>query len=269
MLEEVKCELDEITQFAKEHSIAMVPGTFEGDKFPVADWDTAEPDSYRSYIEIAKILSCPLVVVERNMFDEQALEDLRPTESEESDGDEEEEPDAIAMKIEEKWSELTRGHSRKFGSMFSFTLHYFSGGICYRYDKEANWYEELSDSAKKLREELEAAEAASDVDLPELTKAEIESFARELANCELFQKAANQNARRFALEKKFPQIADDHAHRVSELIYQAKGILDLEIRPQLEASLDEDISKLMKQGLTKNQIAKQLKVTVSRVSKAI
>src|ERR1700731_3464808 len=105
----------------------------------------------------------------------------------------------------------------------------------HRYDREANWYTRLEEAAKILRDEMEAAEAELEEDeLPELTEKEIEKIASELANNELFQKATKQNARRYALKKKFPKLAEEHEGQVSEVIDHAKGIFELEIRPELE-----------------------------------
>jgi hypothetical protein len=120
-----------------------------------------------------------------------------------------------------------------------------------------------------LKEELEAAEAeVEEEEIPELTEKEIEELASELANNELFQKATNQNAKRFALKKKFPKLVEEHYRQISAIIDQAKGIFELEIKPQMEKALDDQIADLAKQGLNKDQIAKQLRVPVSRVKKA-
>ncbi len=272
MGDELAHEIGEITQAAGDFSLAIVVGTFDEEKLPVVDWDTTSPSNWKTYLALAKNLGCPFAVLEKYEFDQEEMQKLGPEESNGEDGDEfqDEEEAERASEFEAKWEKIVREYDRYYGSLYAFSLYYFSGGVCHKYDREANWYTKLTETASALKGELEAAEAElEEEEIPELTEKEIEEIASQLASNELFQKATNQNARRFAFKKKFPKLHEEHHHQISEIIDQAKGIFELEIKPELEKVLDNQIADLAKQGLNKDQIAKKLKVPVSRVKKVL
>jgi hypothetical protein len=272
MADELPREIDDITQAAGDLSLTIVLGTFDEEKLPVVEWDTSSPSTWKAYLAMAKTLGCLFVVLEKYEFDQKTLEELGPEQPDGEDGEEfqgDEQPDRES-ESEGKWEKITREHAGYFDSLYAFALYWFSGGVCHKYDREANWYTKLTEAARALKGELEAAEAElEEEEIPELTENEIEEMASELASNELFQKATNQNARRFALKKKFPKVREEHYHQISEIIDQAKGIFELELKPELEKALDNQIADLAKQGLNKDQIAKKLKVPVSRVKKVV
>jgi hypothetical protein len=270
MADELAREIDDIRQAAGDLAITIVPGTFDEGKFPIVDWDTHSTSTWKTYLAMAKDLGCPLVILEKYDFDEAAMEELGPGQAEGEDADEidEEEELDCESEFEARWEKIVRENVGYYGLSYTYSLYYFSGGICHRWNKEASWYLKLADEASRLSAELEAAQAElQEEEIPELTVKEIEETAFELANYELFQKATNQNAKRFALSKKFPKLVEDHFSQVSAIIDQAKGIFELEIKPEMEKALDNQIAELVKQGLNKDQISKQLKISASRVKK--
>src|SRR5260221_10785225 len=271
MADELAREIDDIGQAAGDLAITIVPGKFDKEKSPVVDWDTRSPSTLNTYLAMAKNLGCPLVVLEKYDFDEAALEELGPEQPEEEDMeeiDEEGEADRES-EFEVRWEKIAKEYAGYYGSLYAFSLYYFSSGICHKWGREASWYIKLTEVASGLRADLEAAQAdLQEEEIPELTEKEIEEMASELANYELFQKATNQNAKRFALKKKFPKLVEEHYGQVSAIVDQAKGIFELEIKPEMEKALDNQIAELAKQGLNKDQIAKQLRVSASRVKKA-
>ncbi len=272
MADELALEIDEIAQAAGDLSLTIVLGTFHEEKLPVVGWDTSSPSTWKTYLAMAKNLCCTFVVLEKYEFDQTALEELGPEQPEGEDGEELEggEQADRESEFEAKWEKIVREYAGYYGSLYAFALYYFSGGVSHKYDREANWYTKLTETASALKGELEAAKAElEEEEIPELTEKEIEEIATELANNELFQKATNQNARRFALKKKFPNLVEDHYRQIAEIIDQAKGIFELEIKPELEKALDNQIADLAKQGLNNDQIAKKMKVPVSRVKKAV
>lgn len=272
MTDELAREIDDIGQATSDLAITLVPGSFDAGKFPVVECDTRPPSTWKTYLSMAKGLGCPLVVLEKYEFDQTALEELGP---ERVEGNEEDEaeidggPDS-GSDFEVRWEKITQAYARYYSSLYAFSLYYFSGGICFRWNKEAPWYTKLAEEADELKAEMEVAEAElQEQEIPELTEKEIEEIASELAKYELFQKATNQNAKRFALKKKFPKLVESHSRQVTVIIDQAKGIFELELKPEMERILDGQIAELSKQGLNKDQIAKQLKVPATRVKKAI
>jgi hypothetical protein len=272
MPDELTREIETIIEAAREVSLTIVPGTFDDKKLPVVRLETTSASAWKTYLAIVKNLGCCLIVLEKYEFDQGAMEDLRPGQPDAEDAKEFEEGEEAEDdgEFEVKWEKLTLEFAAYYGSLSAFVLYCFREGICYTYEREASWYTKLTDAAEVLKEEVEAAEAEMEEDqIPDLTEKEIEEIAAELARNELFQKAANQNARRFALKKKFPKLLDEHFRQVSEIVDQAKGIFELEIEPEMEKALDTQILDLAKQGLNKEQIAKKLKVSVSRVKKAL
>jgi hypothetical protein len=271
MADELAREINEMGQAAGDFAITIVPGTFNEEEFPVVQWDACSTSTLKMYIEMAKNLGCPFIVLEKHIFDEATLEDLGPERPEEEDIEEidgDGEADR-AGEFEVTWNKIANEYARYYGSLYAFSLYYFSGGICHQWESEASWYVELTKVASELKAELELAQAELKEEvIPELTEKEIEELASELANYELFQKATNQNTKRFALKKKFPKLVVDHYRQVNAIIDQAKGIFELEIKPAMENDLDNQIAELSKQGLNKDQIAKQLKVSTARVKKA-
>ena len=272
MPDALKDEMDEIEQTATDLSITIVPAAFENEKLPTIDWDTSSPSAWKPYLAMARKLDCVLVVLQQYGFDQETLEELRP-EGSEGEYDEEledEEQTERAKELAAKWEKIVQEHFGYYGSSYAFALYYFNDGICHRYEKEAEWYTKLTQAANSLREELEAAEAdLEEEEIPELSDDEIERIAADLAKSDLFQQAGNQNARRFALKKKFPKIIEEHHRQITEIIDQAKGIFELEIKPEMEKALDNQIVELSKQGLNKDEIAKKVKVPVARVKKAL
>jgi hypothetical protein len=272
MADELTREIDDIAHAAADLSLTIVPGSIHELKFPVVEWDTSSPSTWKTYLAMAKTLGSSYVVLEKYDFDQTALEQLGPErpEGEEREEFEDEEQADGANEFEATWEKITQEYSEHYGSLSAFALYYFSNGICHRYDREADWYTKLTNAASALKEEMEAAQAESEEEeIPELTEEEIEEMASELAKYEVFQNATNQNARRFALKKKFPKLAEEHHQQIFEIIDQAKGIFELEIKPELEKALENQIADLAKQGLSKDQIAKKLKLPVSRVKKSM
>jgi hypothetical protein len=272
MADELAGEIDEIAKAADELSISIILGTLDEKKLPMVDWDIGSPSTWKSYLAMAKNLGCSFVVLERYGFDQTALEELgpEPPDGENSEEFADEEQADRQNEFDAKWKEIVLEHASYYGSLLGFALYYFGGGVCHKYNKHAAWYTKLTEAAAALKGELEAAEAEleEEEDL-ELTEKEIENFASELAQNELFQKATNQNARRFVLKKKLPEIAEQHYRQISQIIDQAKGIFELEIKPEMEKALDNQIADLAKQGLDKDQIAKRVKVPLSRVKKVL
>jgi hypothetical protein len=272
MPDDLPREIDEIGAEASELSLTIVSGSFNENNLPTVVWETSSPSALKGYLAAARKLQSKLVVLEQFEFNQEALEQLGPEQSEE-DGSEEPEDDEQterANKLESKWQEIVREHAGYYGSLYSFALYFFSEGICYRYDKEADWYVKLTEAANSLKEEMEAAEAElEEEEIPDLTDKEVEEIAIDLAKSELFQQAGNQNARRFALKKKFPELIEEHYRQTSEIIDQAKGIFELEIKPEMEKALDEQIAELAKTGMSKDQIAKKMKVPISRVKRVL
>src|SRR6266851_1600324 len=270
MPDELTREIETIIEAAGEVSLTIVPGTFDDKKLPVVRWETTSASALKTYLAIAKNLGCSLIVLEKYEFDQGAMEDLRPGETNAEDAEEFEDGEEAedGDEFDAKWEKLTHEYAAYYGSLSTFVLYCFKEGICYTYEREASWYTKLTHAVEMLKEEVEAAEAEMEADqIPDLTEKEIEEIAAELARNELFQKATNQNARRFALKKKLPKVIEEHFRQVSEIIDQAEGIFELELEPELEKALDTQISDLRKQGLNKEQIAKKLKVAVSRVKK--
>jgi hypothetical protein len=272
MRDELALEIDAITKAAQDQSITIVLGSFDNEKLPLVEWETSTPSALQIYLGLAKNLGCSFVVLEKFQFDEEVMEELRAGQSEAGDGmepDDGEEGEA-SIQFEAKWEKLTHEYTTHYGSLYSFALHYVGGGICHTYEKESSWYKKLIEAADVLREEFELAEAATgEEEIPELTDKEIEALGAKLANNDLFQKATNQNARRFALSRSLPEVAAEHPHQVSDIIDHAKGVFELLIKPELEKALDKQISELSQQGLSKDQIAKKLKVPLSRVNKGL
>jgi hypothetical protein len=265
-------EIEEIRKAASDLSLTVVPGTLDENKLPTVEWDTSSSSGWKAYLATAGKLECKLVVLEIYEFDEEAMGELGPeqTSREDDDESENEEQTERAKELEEKWEKVAQEHAGYYGSAYAFALYYFSGGICHRYDKEADWYTKLTEAADSVKEEIEVAETElEEEEIPDLTDKEIEKIAVDLAKDELFQQAGNQNARRFALKKKFPELFDDHYHQTSEIIDQAKGIFELEVRPQMDKALDDQITELANAGMSKDQIAKKLRVAVSRVKRAL
>ena len=121
-----------------------------------------------------------------------------------------------------------------------------------------------------LNESLKAAEAETkEEEIPDLTDKETEEIAATLAQDELFQKAANQSARRFVFKKRFPHILEEHAAQVSDIIDHAKGFFEVQIKPKLERAIEKQIHDLAREGLNKDQIAKKLRLPVSRVKRVL
>jgi len=270
MTDELAKEIDQISKEANELSLPIVIGSLDEEKLPVVEWEIGSTQTSSTYLALAKNLGCTFVVLERYEFDQEALNDLNPKPTEEENDEKPEEvQNADRPDLERRWEKLVNEHASYVGLLYAFDLYYIGDGICHKYDREASWYTKLAEAASALKEEMRATEAEMEVEIPDLTEVEIEETATQLAHDKLFQSATNQNARRFAFKKKFPQIADEHHAQTTEIIDNAKGIFELELKPELEKTLDTQIIDLAKDGLHKEQIAKKLRIPVSRVKKVL
>jgi len=272
MSDELEEEIKSIIQTCEGLAIPTISGQFEREKLPVVQWDNTNASGWKDFLAFAKSFGSAFIVVERYEFDEEEIEHLRPEEGEERNDDELEPGDGADtdFDFEAEWNELKRKHERFYGTKYSYVLHWVKEGICFTYDKEPEWYQKLRGEVDRLKERLESIEdEIQETEVPELSDKETEEIASSLAKDDLFQKATNQGARRYALKKRFPKILEDHAYQVTEIINQAKGIFELEIEPELEKALDAQIGDLAKDGLDKEQIAKKLKLPVSRVKRAL
>lgn len=273
MADDLAAEVKALEQTCQEHAITVIPGTFEREGMPTVNWETPAPNDLTIYFNLVKSVSNPLVVLEKYEFDEEAFEELRTGNSEADDdtsvltGEEE----TADRELLEELDTLRTKYSRFYGSLHTYTLNWIKDGVCYTYEREADWYGELIADLQELNDKLEAAlaEDESEEEVPELTKVEIGNFASELARDELFQRATNQASRRFAFQRRHPDIAENHPREIPEIIDQAKGIFELEIKPEQEESLDQQITDLSNQGLNKEQIARKLRISVTRVRKVV
>ncbi len=276
MTDELKGEIDAIRSQCEALSLFVVSAEFDREKMPVVLWKPQESSERKPFLELAKRMGVSLIVLEQFEFEEDTIEHLRPEQIETEDFEEEDEEgkkdegtDRSSQENEEAWIAIKRKYERYYGHMCAYLLHWVKDGVCYSFDREASWYQALAADVEELEGKLEAETKEVEKAIPELTDEEVEEIASKLASDEFFQKATNNSARQYALKKRFPEVFAQHPGRVSEIVNQAKGKFELEIRPELEKALDRNISTLCKDGLSKEQIAKRLKVSISRVKRAL
>ncbi len=270
MTDELKREIDTIRRQCETLSLFVVCGDFAREKMPIVHWKQLESPEWKPFLELAKRMAVSVIIVEQFEFEEDTIGHLRPEQIETEDLEEEdEETDKSSQENEEPWMAIKRKYETHHGQIYAYSLHWVKEGLCYSFDREASWYAELAADVEQLRGKLEAEAIQVEQEIPDLTDEEVEEIASKLASDEFFQKATNRSSRQYAVKKRFPEVFAQHPRQVSEIINQAKGRFELEIKPELEISLDKQISVLSKEGLSKEEIAKKLKVPVSRVKKAL
>lgn len=108
-----------------------------------------------------------------------------------------------------------------------------------------------------------------EVELPEPTEEEVEQATEKLVNDAKFQ-AATTNPKRLTVANLMFQVEFKKYGRAwpfHQILDEAKYKFDTEIKPKQEQELMSKIEKLKEQGLSKKDIAKELNVLMSIVSK--
>ena len=269
MVDELESEIDEIRRQCDSLSLSVVPGRFEQGNAPVVHWESPELSDWKPFLELARRLGVSVIILEQLEFDEDFLEDLRP-EGIETGGNHEDEADEGALQYKAEWEAIRQKYETHYASTGAYMLHWMKEGICYSFERQTSWYLELTELVHELKEKVEAESVeAQQEEPPDLTVEEVEQIASELAQEELFQRATIRSTRLHAFRKRFPKLCQEHPGQVSEIIGQARGVFELEVKPELEKAVDQQIESLSKEGLSKEKIAKKLRITVSRVRKAL
>ncbi len=150
--------------------------------------------------------------------------------------------------------------------MLYYGLYWIKESICYEYYESAEWYDswsylhnfsEIADNEDQYTDKTENSE----------TETEILNLARKVAADERFQNAKNRNQR----ENVASIIAGDEINKDPKAILQiarkATYILDVEIKPQKENDLKEQIQKLKSEGYSKQEITSKLGIQWAKVNK--
>lgn len=110
---------------------------------------------------------------------------------------------------------------------------------------------------------LEEEEALPSPDIREVEK----KIARDLANNQDFQRAKNYGQREYVLKRELNDTGTDVS--VDRILQEADIVLELEVRPKLEAENRKIARKLRADGWTQAAIAEELQVSLHKVRQLV
>lgn len=217
------------------------------------EWDNGR-GSWKEFLQAAKALGAPVVYLQARTFcwDTDLAEQIQTAED---------------IAPEELDSRMSKAQQFKEYDGFteSFVLAFMQNGIWHAYRDAADWaaeYEELLGGG-------EAPDDFDDVEAEEsLSEEDVEKYARALTRDADFDRLKRDSIA-YKLKRKFPKEFQRLEPHLSEIIAEAKGIYDDEVRPERERLLADRARKLLGEGNSARKAADLLGLTPKRLSEIL
>lgn len=217
------------------------------------EWDN-DRGSWKDFLQAAKALGAPLVYLQARTFcwDTDLAEQIRTTE------------DISPQDLDSRMSKAKQ-FKEYDGFTESFVLGFMQNGIWHAYRDAADWtaeYEELLGGG----EEAEYLDGEEDEE--SLSEEEVEKYARVLTQDPDFDRLKRESIA-YKLKRTFPKEFQRLENHLNEIIAEAKGIYDAEIRPEKERVLAARARKLLDDGNSARKAADLLGLTPKRLSEIL
>jgi hypothetical protein len=227
--------LTDILAWLKQNDMTVFWGSYGNTNHRAFVWE--DEGNWQEYLATAKKAGVTFVAISRGICDLDAFA-----------GSEFTDPEHAKQLIES-----LRPHYQKLGWL---SLSWMKEGVAYELELNTEWADDYGELV-----DLESEDGTESAGPP---KAEVERCVRLLANDERFQNAKSYEQRDFVARKVLPREISGGSG-LYHVIAQAKCMYDLEIKPQKDSSLREEVAKLREQGLSNPAIARKLKLSSKRV----
>jgi len=214
---------------------------------------------YKVFLQQAKRIGCSFIVLYVERLEQTELDEAfeLANEAEESEG-----RTSILGTLEECKASI--------GEIGLISLKYLVPGtaVCAEAISSADWHRVVHDTEEMLNETDGDDGNGND---RRLTDDQIEVFARELAVMPRFKIAKNKTARTFEAKKHLRGKLDATRWPFysEQIVQMAKNIYETEIKPASDAELTEKARALLREGSTRQEIARYLGITANQLQKLI
>lgn len=231
----------------KAESLETFVGAYPYNNVPEIHWNSElEPDA-GIFVKVAKSLGAQAIYVNWVVFSEDHLEEALPEDLEGTD-------DPSVRERNRAVSEF----KRYVGAVASVRGGFFLHGVFHVFEQETEWYEEFG----VLIGEEESDEVSDHRRGPELTE-EAQSWAEKLARHPSFGRAKGWNQRNYLLRK---LAGREISHLpVEAILTQAENIYEVDVRPNEEQLLAEQVREMKEKGLSIIAIAGKTNLPRERV----
>lgn len=210
-----------------------------------ATWDTERVPDFEPFLVLAKTSEARVVYVDCTICVTEGLLDL------ELAGDS---PD---------FDRLAATLAPRVGELVEATLSWVGGSVVHSMTLSASWADDYF-TAWQLAED-ESEEAEDDESDEDLDEEEVRRHAELLARDPKFQAARSSAQREFAARKILDESVRMDRALLEAVLVEAKSIFEVELKPDADRLLADEVQALKDQGLTKGQIARKLGISANRM----
>jgi hypothetical protein len=238
---EIEPTIQRVLAWLEKSGLQVFWGELEHDPgVLVATWDTELVSDFEPFLVLAKTSEARVIYMDCTQCVTEGLAEASP------------DLDRLAATL-----------APHVGELVEATLSWVGGSVVHSMTLSASWADDYF-AAWQLAEG-ESEEAEDDESDEELNEEDVRRHAEQLARDPKFQAARSSAQRAFAARK----ILDDSVRvdraLLEAVLDEAKNIFELEIKPDVDRRLADEVQALKEQGLTKSQIARKLGISANRM----
>src|SRR5262245_38431663 len=242
---ELEPAVREATSWLSENGIAVFWGRLEGGNLPRGQWDSAIAASSAAFLTLAKVMGARLVFVDVTVCEVKKLASRVTDHS-----------------IDGVTELLSRLYDHD-GQIAELTLSWIGEGIVLEFSNSASWADEYYQLLEAAEDEDAEESENDDETVPD--EEEVRKHAELLARDPRFQAAKSDAQRRYAAKRTLGPLLEGQMNVLEAVLEEAKSVFDLDVKPELDRKLAEDVERLRAEGLTKGQIARRLGISANRM----
>jgi len=269
MAEDLDGHWQEIMPAIEATGMRVFPATID-EAQGIARWP--QDHLFPAFLDHATQLGVRILYVDRAVFDEDNLTDLRNRVFEEESTPEyrASRPGMPAAEPTTSFPELEAfiSKSRRYiGRVWAVEVQWLHGPIVHAYLRLAGWYSALLDELPLLKARLSDLEFVRDEDAFKRHEADLETAARALASTSEFRKSKKTLAaiRRLAAKA----LPDASLSDLSQVTRSALELYETEILPEEERLLAHKARSLLDDGHSLTKAAAELGMTTGRLQRLI
>lgn len=231
----------------EQHGLGVFWGELESEQgFLDASWDVKLVPDVEVFLALAKTEEAKVVFVDCTICGtDELLEKAKSGES----------PDL------ERLAGILAPHA---GELVEASVSWIGGRVLHRFTFGASWADDYFAAWELAESESDEHEDEEDVD-DGPDEEEVRRHADVLARDPKFQAARSAAQRSYAARKILddPVVADKKL--LGAVLLEAKNIFEIEIKPDVDRRLADEVQRLKDQGLTKAQIARRLGISANKM----
>jgi hypothetical protein len=249
---------DRLLSAVANEGIETFFGSYPSEGVREIRWNSElEPDPSK-FVGLAKSVGVKIIYINWVVFSTDDLEEAMIDEEELVD----QEQTVVADEHNKKVSEFTQ----YVGRIASVRAGFFLSEVFHLYEREAEWYEDFADILGEIENEEDSDDDSND-DPEQKLSDEALAWADKLARDPSFGRTKGWSQHKYLLGKLAgPEVS---ALPVDAVILRAQTIYEVDVRPEEEKQLAEEIRQMKEGGMSIVAIAGKLDLSRERVQRLL